>query len=178
VAAEPTRLSWLIGTSSQEGLGNSRLWNRIEGEQSFAQERFFAAADLKTQSLLSGSSRWGTSLGVGADFSLQSSFEWMPCLRWEKDPSISGWDAVFQSGLRYRLWALQLESQVAVGLWERLDSRLFRLRQSAGLSLGETPSREDFVFVDLEFQDRLQSSGGTRAPVKRVGLSFVSRVEF
>jgi len=172
VEADPLRLSWLVGTSSQGSSETSRLWNRLEGEQWFASERYFVNADIRSESLLSGSRKWGYGLGAGLGIPLGASFEWLPSIRLEKDTAFSGMDAVFQSSARYQLWSLLLETQVAVALLEHDDARLFGLRQSLGMSLGESTSREDFVFLDLEFADRLPSQ------VKRVGLVFASRVEF
>lgn len=170
--AEPFRLSWLVGTSSQSTTQSSKLWNRVEAEQWFSRERFFLSADILSLSLLSGSRNWGYGVGAGVGIPLGASFEWLPSVRLEKDAGFSGVDPVFQSMARYQLWSLLLETQVAVAFLERDEARLFRLRQSLGMSLGEGASREDFIFFDLEFVDRMRSQ------VKRVGLVFASRVEF
>lgn|GEM_PF-2736010 len=180
IEAEPTRLSWLVGAGSDSASPETYLWNRLEVEQSLSRERFFVSGDLGSRSILSSARGWGAAFGAGVAVSLGSAFDWLPSLRLENEASFSGWDPVVQNALRYQVWSLLMDTQVAFAPLERNGARLFRLRQSIGMSLGEGDSREDFILLDLEFVDLLSRSA-TRAlgaQVQRVGLVFVSRVEF
>jgi len=178
--AEPTRLSWLIGSGSSSDLSRSYLWNRLEAEQWFARERFVLAADLQSLSALSSQRNWGGGFGAGLSLSLGSGFEWLPSLRLERDADLEAWQPMLQSSVRYPLWSLLLDTQVAVSPFVRAGTRSFRLRQAVGMSLGEGASREDFLFLDFEFQDRVRSSAASalESSVRRVGIAFASQVEF
>lgn len=178
--AEPTRLSWLIGSGSPSGANQSYLWNRLEAEQWFGRERFVLGADLQSLSMLSSQRKWGGGFGAGLSLSLGSSFEWLPSLRFERDAGVGAWGPMLQSSVRYPLWSLLLETQVAVAPLVRAGARSFRLRQSIGMSLGEGASREDFLFLDVEFQDRVSSSQASalESSLRRVGIAFASQVEF
>ncbi len=182
LGAEPTRLSWLIGSGSTGASSRSYLWNRFEAEQWFGRERFVLAGDFQSLSMLSSQRKWGGGLGAGLSLSLGSSFEWLPSLRWEQDAELEAWEPMLQSSVRYPLWSLLLDTQVAVAPLVRVGARSFRLRQSVGMSLGEGASREDFLFLDFEFQDRVKSSTSAASALessfRRVGIAFASQVEF
>ncbi len=182
LGAEPTRLSWLIGSGSTDAASRSYLWNRLEAEQWFGRERFVLAGDLQSLSMLSSQRKWGGGLGAGLSLSLGSSFEWLPSLRLEQDAELEAWEMMLQSSVRYPLWSLLLDTQVAVAPMVRAGARSFRLRQSVGMSLGEGASREDFLLLDFEFQDRIKSSTSAASALessfRRFGIAFASQVEF
>ncbi|MEO5667599.1 MAG: hypothetical protein ABIR96_06045 [Bdellovibrionota bacterium] len=178
--AEPTRLSWLVGSGSDSDSQDSYLWNRVEIRQWFVHERFFLDLDFQSRSLLSDSRDWGGALGAGVAFSLGSSFEWLPSLRLENDISTKTWESVVQNTARYQIWALLLDTSVAYAPRARDGRHGFALRQSIGLSLGEGNAREDFVSLDVEFKDSVSaSSTHAQGPqLRRVGIAFASQVEF
>ncbi len=179
-SAEPTRLSLITGTSRRSDESVSRLWTRLGLEQSLARENFFLGAQGEFLSLLSAQRSWGARAGAGASFSLGSGTEWLPSVWGERSLDRGRWDLLLQSEARYSLWALVMETQVALTPFERDSERRARLRQFVGMSLGTGQAREDFVGVEFEFEDVFASSRNPslRRQHGRVGLVLSSQVEF
>jgi hypothetical protein len=178
--SEPTRLALSMGRASGDEISKAQLWGRLTVEQWFGRENFFVGAELESLSILSSMRSFGGGLKGGLSFVLTPTFEWLPAVGLERPADLGSWDVSIQSSARYSLWALLLETRVALTPLEREGQRRVRFGQSFGMSLGQGKLREDFVALEFEFDDHVDAAADPRLrrQFRRAGIVLISQVEF